>query len=585
MRILVIGNGFDLDHNLPTSYKDFLNFCEYVIVKSKNENTELTIKENQNNYYLNMKAQKHLKEFEHLVISNYILQYFIRINRDNNWIDFENEIKIIIDCFVDFEKEFLLANKTKYYVSGDDKIVVLCEKLNIQVFKKNEFSVNDFVINEKRLKELFFSLFDSIERITKALELYISEFIDSESINSFSPDVADYSPDKVISFNYSSTYERFYSLTNWRASVDYIHGKAKGYKKCTQPNGIVLGITSSVPVESDYIYFEKYYQRITKKTGAKYKEWLRDDKQRIEIAFFGHSLDSSDKDILIDLIEAKNSFITIYYHSDSAYKTIIENLNRLLGKEKLIQYVYGNTPKIVFLRQREACNSKSGGWEIKRDISSIRQLYRFDERTTNVIIKRITENINKENLEYFYSQENLITLVDAISWKKITRIIDKNKILQICNKLDYKIKDDCLVEFSIDDWKGLDYNGELIHQEFTRELIDEINEQNKKRYQSKSKKGISYKIRNLEIEKDKTVYELLPSIIEIITDNSFFDSNQFSYQLINACEENKTILLAIRELSINHTFSIFLEVKAKIFLDIYDEFKYYDEMQKSLYNE
>ena len=30
MNILVIGNGFDLAHKLPTSYKDFLGFITYV---------------------------------------------------------------------------------------------------------------------------------------------------------------------------------------------------------------------------------------------------------------------------------------------------------------------------------------------------------------------------------------------------------------------------------------------------------------------------------------------------------------------------------------------------------------------------
>ena len=31
MKILVLGNGFDVDHSLPTSYKDFLNFCNYAL--------------------------------------------------------------------------------------------------------------------------------------------------------------------------------------------------------------------------------------------------------------------------------------------------------------------------------------------------------------------------------------------------------------------------------------------------------------------------------------------------------------------------------------------------------------------------
>ena len=28
MQTLIIGNGFDIDHNLPTKYKDFLSFIE-----------------------------------------------------------------------------------------------------------------------------------------------------------------------------------------------------------------------------------------------------------------------------------------------------------------------------------------------------------------------------------------------------------------------------------------------------------------------------------------------------------------------------------------------------------------------------
>ena len=30
MNILVLGNGFDLAHGLPTSYKDFLTFCKKI---------------------------------------------------------------------------------------------------------------------------------------------------------------------------------------------------------------------------------------------------------------------------------------------------------------------------------------------------------------------------------------------------------------------------------------------------------------------------------------------------------------------------------------------------------------------------
>lgn len=36
MKILVIGNGFDLEHGLPTKYKDFLDFMQGInLLRSK----------------------------------------------------------------------------------------------------------------------------------------------------------------------------------------------------------------------------------------------------------------------------------------------------------------------------------------------------------------------------------------------------------------------------------------------------------------------------------------------------------------------------------------------------------------------
>ena len=38
MKILTIGNGFDLYHNLPTRYSDFLEFCSVITSLSRKEN-------------------------------------------------------------------------------------------------------------------------------------------------------------------------------------------------------------------------------------------------------------------------------------------------------------------------------------------------------------------------------------------------------------------------------------------------------------------------------------------------------------------------------------------------------------------
>ena len=48
MKILVLGNGFDIDHDLPTGYIDFLNFCNCVLDVDNPEST----------YYSKLKASQ-----------------------------------------------------------------------------------------------------------------------------------------------------------------------------------------------------------------------------------------------------------------------------------------------------------------------------------------------------------------------------------------------------------------------------------------------------------------------------------------------------------------------------------------------
>ena len=38
MKVLILGNGFDIAHGLPTQYKDFLNFADSVFLMYYEEN-------------------------------------------------------------------------------------------------------------------------------------------------------------------------------------------------------------------------------------------------------------------------------------------------------------------------------------------------------------------------------------------------------------------------------------------------------------------------------------------------------------------------------------------------------------------
>ena len=83
-------------------------------------------------------------------------------------------------------------------------------------------------------------LYTELERLTRALEIYISGFINTKKIIQKNPDIEKINPDYVLSFNYSNTYERVYG-TGKNIVYNYIHGKAE-IKRDLECCDLVLGI-------------------------------------------------------------------------------------------------------------------------------------------------------------------------------------------------------------------------------------------------------------------------------------------------------------------------------------------------------
>lgn len=78
MNILVIGNGFDLAHGLPTTYQDFLKFTDSYMSYSEYISGEL------------------LSEIKNLISGNRWINHFQKFYKYNGWIGFEREISDII---------------------------------------------------------------------------------------------------------------------------------------------------------------------------------------------------------------------------------------------------------------------------------------------------------------------------------------------------------------------------------------------------------------------------------------------------------------------------------------------------------
>lgn len=226
-----------------------------------------------------------------------------------------------------------------------------------------------------------------LERLIRALEIYIAGFVGGITITKKNTDIEALSPDHVLSFNYSDTYKRIYGQGK-KIKYDYIHGKAD-LNHTINTNNMVLGIDEYLPKkrrnkEVEFISFKKFYQRIYKGTGCEYRNWVDEIRESgkaveaklrkefpIQIPFnkftndsrhnlyiFGHSLDVTDKDILRDLISNDNVYTTIYYFSKdgqdkSDLGAKIANLTKVIGQDELIRRTGGSTRTIEFKLQQD----------------------------------------------------------------------------------------------------------------------------------------------------------------------------------------------------------------------------------------
>lgn len=234
----------------------------------------------------------------------------------------------------------------------------------------------------KTVEQYAQSLNKELERLIRALEIYIVEFVGGILINKNSTDINKLNPDHVLSFNYSNTYEKLHG-NGKEVEYDYIHGKAD-INNTIESNNMVLGIDEYIPTdrkdkEISFIAFKKHYQRIYKGTGCVYKDWLYTIKEStksielklrkkypIQIPFvkftndarhnlyiFGHSLDVTDKDILRNLILNDNVYIKIFYYSKTDLDSKITNLVKVIGQDELIRRTGGSTKTIKFKLQQD----------------------------------------------------------------------------------------------------------------------------------------------------------------------------------------------------------------------------------------
>lgn len=378
-KILLIGNGFDLAHGLPTSYKDFLDFCkmvrelytypiidnEYNQKKLIDWNTDKTIKSKLLECYENRKncfedkittQCKELDELYDCIKENVWINYFLEREKSigENWIDFESEISNVVQAL----------ETLKGYIERDEDVLKIKDTKQqtiIYFLKIAKKSLQD-VFNLKRIDGFIEDISIELDKLIRSLEIYICEFVNEIDIIKENDDIKTITPDYVLSFNYSNTYERIYGQSK-EVTYDYIHGKADIENNVDTCN-LVLGIDEYLEDDKndklEFIAFKKFYQRIYKSTDSTYMKWVEQIKKYPEVNhnlfIFGHSLDKTDRDILKLLICNDNVTTKIYYYRKNKNDKkelgkLIKNLVRIMGQDELISRTMGEHKTIEFIPQ------------------------------------------------------------------------------------------------------------------------------------------------------------------------------------------------------------------------------------------
>jgi len=468
MNILIVGNGFDLSHYLPTKYDHFMDVMKAIEEKDLGQHIANVFKDpvedlptlllkafqiknalNEKNYEMNfnelfskcreqwfiektkvmystdsikLKCEK-IIEIQYLLKNNGWYQYFKNhVEEIKTWIDFEQKIEEVLiaiaECITLIDQAYSPLD-IKDFLDPDSKDKWKIKEKNFKrlnffdLWQNEEYVMmateyNNIISTRPNLNSrfchggslengfsqpLFLSflnnqLEDFIEIFNLYLELIVSQL---SPINRFSIQSEDWIyPDKIFSFNYTNTYQRIHDSIE----VEYLHGR-HGVEQ-----NIVLGVSDLEDGSLKKIKaygFTKYHQKLFKETDYlfldKYKNKILSDKSKIDdlkenisnglinqnksrplklhlyevkrdqgldlnFYIWGHSLDVSDKDYIIDLFSLndgidRNVRVIVYHFNKTAKFDLLNNLLAILDKDKVEHWMknkwlqFKENPKIV----------------------------------------------------------------------------------------------------------------------------------------------------------------------------------------------------------------------------------------------
>ena len=235
--LLVLGNGFDLAHDLHTQYPDFLKHIQKNVNEIRSAENTRKIAESIMQLRDDSKTQNKTMFYD---------DYFDKINNKYNWVDFEQEVQQVVSAL----EQFIVNGNI-----NDDEYRWLCAVLG-----KKKINRNDIVKNI--IPKLLFDL----QILTYLLEEYLIKETENAEQNKKLESICT-NVDGVITYNYTDVFEKLYFVPNEK--IYHVHGELGKHN-------LVLGIGETLQ-DNDvnrYTYFssfKKYFQKIIYGLGNSYK--------------------------------------------------------------------------------------------------------------------------------------------------------------------------------------------------------------------------------------------------------------------------------------------------------------------------
>lgn len=361
-RLIIIGNGFDMAHDLKTSYKDFINwYCDQRIqalakvFTNVSEDSLCGLWINSSHYNWNQIFNSKRRLFPGFTgiktiqsLAKYPKYFFIRYGsffkkilqsiETKGWVDIENDYYQLLKQKIEdpnHHNNYTIEKLNEQLAFLQQKLIEYLNAISIDKVRQDildnileYFDPADFAIGSKKIAMDYLGLNNNISSI--------KEIHDAKELEKLIPQRF-----MLLSFNYTKT-ASLYAINN-RFECNYIHGQLEA------PEHIIFGYGDELDKSFQQILDMNDNRLLNNIKSVRYLETGHYRRlleflmaAPFQVFIMGHSCGNSDRTLLNTIFEHENCIsIKPFYHKDENgkdnYMEITQNIYRNFTDMKLFR--------------------------------------------------------------------------------------------------------------------------------------------------------------------------------------------------------------------------------------------------------